>query len=141
MFKSILLGCLLALVTTISAASTEVTATDGWARASIPGTENAAAYGSLVNQGASAATLTHLTSAVAEKTELHQHQHQDGMMSMVHVKSLTIGAGEQVTMQPGGYHIMLFKVKQPLKAGESFQVTLHYKSGTTQQMEVQVRSH
>jgi hypothetical protein len=52
-------------------------------------------------------------------------------MKMRPVPSLPIGQDKSVTLAPGGYHIMLMNLKQTLKQGDSFPVTLTFtKAGT-----------
>ena len=47
-------------------------------------------------------------------------------MKMRPVASLTVEPGKPVTLAPGGYHIMLTGLKQALKQGDSFPVTLSF---------------
>lgn len=48
------------------------------------------------------------------------------MMGMHEVDQVEIPAGESVTLEPGGFHIMLMELKQPIKAGDSIPVTLTF---------------
>jgi periplasmic copper chaperone A len=45
-------------------------------------------------------------------------------MRMRAVPSLDLPAGKPVELKPGGYHVMLMDLKQPLKDGETVSVTL-----------------
>lgn len=56
-------------------------------------------------------------------------QSGDAMMSMTPVSSIDLPAGEQVNLEPGGYHIMMFELAKPIKDGESIPVTLSFESG------------
>ncbi len=51
------------------------------------------------------------------------------MMSMTPVSSIELPAGEQVNLEPGGYHIMMFELAKPIKDGESIPVTLSFENG------------
>ena len=51
------------------------------------------------------------------------------MMGMAPVSSIDLPAGEQVNLEPGGYHIMLFDLAKPIEEGESVPVTLSFESG------------
>ena len=42
------------------------------------------------------------------------------------VAALPMTAGNPVTLAPGGYHIMLMGLKQPLKQGDTFPITLSF---------------
>lgn len=49
----------------------------------------------------------------------------DGAMTMRQIEGgLALTAGETVTFEPGGYHVMLFDLADPLAAGEEIDVTL-----------------
>jgi periplasmic copper chaperone A len=47
-------------------------------------------------------------------------------MTMRPVGPLPVGPGKPLVLAPGGYHVMLMGLKQPLKAGDSFPVTLTF---------------
>ena len=47
-------------------------------------------------------------------------------MKMRPVAALPIEPGKPVMLAPGGYHIMLMGLKQALKQGDSFPVTLSF---------------
>jgi copper(I)-binding protein len=49
---------------------------------------------------------------------------QDGMMRMRQVESMVIEAGEELVMEPGGYHLMLFKVSDALRDKEQIRVEI-----------------
>ena len=102
---------------------------DAWARASATSVARAgAAYVSIANTGAEDDVLTGGASAVANRVEIHIHKHEDGVMKMRPAGDVTIPAGEEVTMGPGGLHVMLMGLKQPLKEGEMFEVTLTFQN-------------
>ena len=52
---------------------------------------------------------------------------KDGVMTMRPLDSgLTIEPGKTVKLAPGGYHLMLFDLKSPLKLGEKIPLTLDF---------------
>jgi hypothetical protein len=55
------------------------------------------------------------------------------------VSTLHVGANEVVAFEPGSLHIMLFGLKQPLVAGQSFRVELGFELSGKQQVTVKVR--
>ena len=63
---------------------------------------------------------------VAATAGLHETVSDSGVMKMRPVASLPITPGKPVTLGPGGYHIMLMDLKQPLKEGDSFPVTFSF---------------
>ena len=51
----------------------------------------------------------------------------NGVMTMRPLdKGLTIEPGKTVKLAPGGYHLMLFDLKSPLKQGDKVPVTLEF---------------
>jgi copper(I)-binding protein len=71
-----------------------------------------------------AAKLVGVESPVAGAAEVHEMRHQDGVMRMRHIEVLDLPAGEVVRLAPGGYHVMLFALRQPLAAGDQVKLTL-----------------
>jgi copper(I)-binding protein len=59
-------------------------------------------------------------------TEVHEIVMVDGAMKMQQVSSVPVLAGTATELKPGGYHILVMQLAQPLKTGESFQVTLTF---------------
>lgn len=110
-----------------------------WSRAMPPSAPNAAAFFVLHNRAEVADRLLSASSPLAEKTELHEHVHQDGLMKMQQVQGVDLPAGGEVKFVPMGYHVMLFGVKQQLKDGERFPLTLHFEKAGEVQVEVNVQ--
>ncbi|MFN3670198.1 MAG: copper chaperone PCu(A)C [Brevundimonas sp.] len=71
--------------------------------------------------------LVAVASPVAGEGQVHEMKIADGMMSMAELENgLALPAGEPVALQPGGVHIMLLALKQPLVAGEQVSLTLTF---------------
>lgn len=62
-----------------------------------------------------------------------------GMMSMREVTSVSIPAGSTVKFEPGGYHVMLLDLAEPLKSGQKFTLSLGFMNAGVVQVEVTVR--
>jgi len=119
--------CLLFGMTSASAETTEVIhVADAKARPTIAGATTGAIYLVIMNHGAADDTLTGLSTPVADKAEAHRSTSDNGVMKMEPVDSLTIKAGDGVTFAPGGLHIMLTGLKQPLVLGQTFPLTLTF---------------
>src|SRR3546814_14488705 len=91
-----------------------------WSRAMPPSAPTGAVYFILENRGQQPQRLIGAQTSRAEKTELHTHVHQGNMMKMQQVEAVDVPAAGKVEFKPGGNHVMLFGLKQPLEAGESF---------------------
>lgn len=88
---------------------------------------SAAIYLNIRNTGSEADLLLDIKSDMAERSQIHRSVEEDGIMRMRHIKNLEIGSGEIIAFEPGGYHIMLTRLSQPLKEGDHFPVTLSFK--------------
>jgi copper(I)-binding protein len=110
-----------------------------WSREMPPVAPTAAAYFILHNQGAAADRLLSVASPVAGKVELHQHLHEDGVMKMQQVQSVVVPAAGEARFEPMGYHVMLFNLKQSLKAGERFPLSLTFEKAGMVEIEVVVQ--
>lgn len=126
-----ILNLALLIVLTLSAcapAATDIEASEVWARTGMAG-GNSAVYMVLVNGTGTDDELLSASSDVAEAVELHESKMGDnGEMQMIPQTSIPLATGEKVTFKPGGLHIMLIGLKQDLKAGDTFEVTLHFKN-------------
>jgi len=105
-----------------SAAFAQVTVTDPWIRATVPAQKTAGAFMQLRSPKAS--RLVEVQSPVAGRAEIHQMDMQGQTMRMQKVDGIDLPAGQPVNLSSGGYHIMLFDLKQPLKEGEQVPLTL-----------------
>jgi copper(I)-binding protein len=95
-----------------------------WARATPGHAENGAAYLTIVSPTAD--RLTAASSPVAKKAELHKMSMEGGVMRIRPLAAIDIPAGQTVTLSPGGMHIMLLGLTQPLHQGKSFPLTLSF---------------
>jgi len=99
-----------------------------WARATAPGQTAAGAYMDLVSD--TDAALVAVESA-AGRAELHQMSMDGGVMRMRPVAKIDLPARKPVKLAPGGYHVMLLDIKQPLKAGDKVPLTLTIRGAGT----------
>lgn len=101
---------------------------DGWARASVEGAPNSAAYGILANLSGKDDTLIAASSEAAEFVELHEMVMGTGdVMQMRPVEGgIAVPAGGFTSLKPGGLHIMLINLAEPLVEGEMLTLTLTF---------------
>lgn len=96
-----------------------------------PGVPNTSAYFKITNDGEKERILIAAQSKVAERVEIHSHVMTDGVMRMQKQDKLVIGAGAIQEFQPGGYHLMLFGLRKPLKENQEVTFTLYFSNGET----------
>ena len=99
---------------------------NGYARESIPGTSISSAYMTIKNLSAKNIRLIGAASAVSDRIEIHQHTMSDGLMRMRQRDYVEISAQNNTVFQPSGFHLMIFDLKQPLKAKENIIITLSF---------------
>jgi copper(I)-binding protein len=93
----------------------------------------------LKNNGKTDDKLIKAASPVAEHVELHEHVMDGGTMRMRPVEGgVPVPAGKMAELQPGGYHVMLIGLKQPLKEGGHFPLTLTFEKAGTVTIEVPI---
>jgi copper(I)-binding protein len=111
-----------------------------WARELPPVSPNGAAYLTLHNAGPRPDALVRVQTPVAAQAQLHAHEMAGGMMRMRRLDSVALPPGETVRMDPGGLHLMLIGLEVPLRRGERFALTLHFREAPPLEVQVQVRA-
>ena len=96
-----------------------------------PGASTGAGYMIITNNGDEDDRLVTIESDFP-KTMIHKTEMNDGIMKMRHqMGGVVIPAGETVTFEPGGLHVMFMGLKAPFKEGEKNSATLVFeKSGS-----------
>jgi copper(I)-binding protein len=111
-----------------------------WARPADAGAESAA-YLTITNGQLQDDTLVGASSPIAASAAVHQTTSDDsGMTGMHPVPSVVIRAGQTLVMEPGGYHVMLTGLQQPLTVGNTFQLTLTFEKTGPVSVAVEVRA-
>jgi len=119
-------------------AAAQVTVTDPWARATVAGQKATGAFMQL--NSATDAALVGAASPVAKVVEIHEMKMDAGVMRMAAVGKLPLPAGKPVALAPGGYHVMLMDLTQPLKEGETIPLTLSVADAAGRVTKVEVRA-
>ncbi len=113
-----------------SASFAEMLASDGWSRQTPPGAKVGVGYLVLKNTGGELRKLLRVTASVGEEVTLHQSSiDAQGQAHMWPMASLHLRAGETVRFEPGGKHLMLMGLKEPLKAGQIVKVIFQFDGG------------
>lgn len=98
-----------------------------WSRATAPRAQVGAGFLTIRNEGAQLDRLLPASSPIAAKVEIHTMSMEGGVMRMRPLPDgLEIPARGVATLAPGGNHIMLIGLKQPLKQGETISATLRF---------------
>lgn len=103
-----------------------VVARNAWVRSTVPGQTVAAAYMDITAQ--EAASLIAVRSPISPKVEIHFMQMDGDIMRMRELKKLDLPKNTVVSLAPGGYHLMLTRLKKPIHAGDALPLTLVIKT-------------
>lgn len=99
----------------------------------------ASAYVTISNHGDGADKLVAAESPAAAKATLHSSSSADGIARMRPITGgLEIPAHSEATFKPGGNHIMLEGLRQPLKAGQTIELTLAFEESGRRPIAVRV---
>jgi len=81
-----------------------------------------------------------VSSDVAAMAELHESvMAEDGTMTMRAVSDVDIGSGSTVLFEPGGLHVMLVQLVDPLEMGATFSLVLTFERAGDLTIEVEIR--
>lgn len=108
-----------------------------WTRATVGTTRPGVAYFTVTNTGTEPDRIVAASSPLAARVEMHRSLMKNGMMTMEAVEALEVPAGGKLTLAPGGYHLMLLGLRQPLVAGQMLPLTLIF----AHQGKVAIRLH
>jgi periplasmic copper chaperone A len=113
--------------------------TDAWARPGFAG-GNSAVYFTLENQTNLEVVLVSAQTGVASHVELHRSEMgAHGTIHMHPQESVHVPAGARVEFEPGGLHLMLIDLPEPLMVNQNFSLTLIIEDAEELTVQVEVR--
>jgi copper(I)-binding protein len=98
-----------------------------WARATIGTARPGAAYVTFRNTGDQLEKLVGISTPAAAHPEVHEMTQEGDVMKMRPAGPLEIPPGEEVHLEPGGMHMMLMQLRQPLEEGDSIPITFTFR--------------
>lgn len=110
-----------------------------WSRATPPGAKVGVGYMEIRNRGDQADKLLSASTPVARAVEMHVTQRDGEVMKMRQVQAFEIPARERHELRPGGSHLMLVDLAQPLKKGERFTMRLRFERAGELEIELEVQ--
>lgn len=106
-----------------------------WTRVTVPGQKGTGAFMTLTaSQGL---RLVGVQSPVAGIAEIHEMKMEGDVMRMRAIPALELPAGQPVALRPGGYHLMLMDLKQPLLKDTQVPVTLRFQDAQGKSLQMQ----
>lgn len=120
-------------------AGTAPIVTGAWVRAP-QGPDRPAAGYLVITGGSQADALISAKSPIAAKVEVHASTTDaSGMTGMHPISRLEVPAGATVTLQPGGYHLMLMSLTGTIEVGATVQIELMFEHAGTITVSAEVR--
>ncbi len=131
------LGAVVAVPATLAADATpttrvktteKVSVSGAWVRPSMPGKDMTAAYMKIKVTGTGDVLTKASVPMALGMAQIHETVMVDGAMTMREVTAgIPIAKGATVALKPGGYHIMLMGLKNPITVGQKVPITLTFK--------------
>lgn len=105
----------------------------------LPGDLPAAGYAVVTNTSDNARRLLGADSPDYGDVMLHRSFKRDGSDHMEMIDGIDIPAHGQITLAPGGYHLMLMHARHPIAPGDHVHLNLHFSGDQTRSVDVIVR--
>ncbi|HEX5393149.1 MAG TPA: copper chaperone PCu(A)C [Rhodocyclaceae bacterium] len=122
----------------LPALATDLEVKTPWVRSTVQGQPATGAFMELSSKDG--VTVIGASSSVAGTVQVHQMKMDNGVMKMNALRQLEVPAGGNVSLAPGGYHVMLMDLKQQLKPGDTVPLTLKVKGKNGKQENVDVKA-
>lgn len=132
MKNKVWVAALLAMAAVMPARAAEVTTENGisvicaWVEATRPGQNIASVYMDIRVDRLAPRRLTGAFTDLAASSQLSTFRRSGGVLSRSRVNSITIPAGQLVRLQPGGYHVLLMDLKEPLIVDTEFELITEF---------------
>jgi copper(I)-binding protein len=97
-----------------------------WSRATPAGAKTGAVYATVINNGSSSDSLVGAATPVGDRVQFHSVIEENGVSRMREMPTVDVRPGAKVTFTPGGMHIMIVGLKEPLKEEQSFPMTMTF---------------
>lgn len=102
----------------------QVTVSEAWVRGTVAAQKATGAFMTLTSKQDS--RLVGASSPAAGVVEVHEMKMVGDVMRMRQIDGLALPAGQPVQLSPGGYHLMMMQLKQPLADGQKIPLTLEF---------------
>ena len=121
-------------------ADTTLLVENAWVREGPPTAAVLGGFMHLRNSGEQPIRVTEVTSPAFGRVEMHRSIVENGTAKMIAQDSLTVPAGGELLLAPGGYHLMLYGPNQPVRAGQRLQLMLRTADGQEISVQAEVRA-
>jgi len=119
-------------------AADNVQITNAWVRGTVSGQRGTGAYMDIVSD--TPGRIVSAASPVAANVEIHNMRMENGVMRMSAVKDIALEPGKTFRLAPGGYHVMMMGLKEPLKKGATVPITLSVEGADKKVRQIEVKA-
>ncbi|MBP2380629.1 copper chaperone PCu(A)C [Brachybacterium sacelli] len=122
-------------------ASETISVTDPWVKAAEDGMT--AAFGTVTNGTSGDLVLTAASTPASGEVQLHETapDGSGGMSMQEKAGGFELPIGEELVLEPGGNHLMLMDLTEPLRPGDQVELTLVFSEGTEHQFSATVKDY
>ena len=121
---------ILLLLSIINLTSPQIKIENAWMRPANQGM-NAALYFDIDNLSSKDCDLVNVSSDIAKVVQIHETFKQGENLGMRKVESITIKSKTTFHLAPGGFHVMLIRLKENLKIGDKKEFILTFRNHKT----------
>jgi copper(I)-binding protein len=137
--KTLVRGTLAVLVSLAAGSlAAQTIVKDAWVRGTVPQQKATGMFAQITSS--TGGKLVSASSPAAGVVEIHEMVMDGSVMRMRAVPALDLPAGRTVELKPGGYHVMLMDLKQPLKDGDTVAVTLNIQGADGKAESIEVKA-
>lgn len=115
----------------------EISVKDAWVRLLPPSVTTTAGYMTLSSDRPD--RLTGVSSPAAAMVEIHESRMENGTMHMEEVNGLDLMPAQPRQLKPGGYHLMIMGLKQPLTKDTRLPLTLLFEQAGEITLQAEIR--
>jgi periplasmic copper chaperone A len=106
--------------------SSQIKIENAWMHIAGKGT-NSALYFDIKNSSSKDDELTDVSSEIAKVVQIHETYKQGENLGMRKVESIKIKGNSTFQLTPAGFHVMVIRLKEDLKAGDKKEFTLTFR--------------
>jgi periplasmic copper chaperone A len=123
----------------VRASDATIVVRDGWSRATPGGARVGAGYLVIENHGDVQDRLVAAELPVAGRVEIHESTESGGVARMRQVTDVPVSAHGTVELRPGGLHLMLMDLRNPLREGDRLEGVLVFEHAGRVAVQLQVK--
>lgn len=126
------------LMSIASVSHAQVSVSNPWVRATVAEQKSTGAF--MLLTAKSDSKLIGASSSAADHVEIHKMAMENDVMKMRQIPTLELPANQQITLEPGSYHIMLLGLKKQISPGDEVPLTLTVEKTNGEGNQIDVRA-